>query len=274
MSDPSGQSRRRDELLAGRVLGDLTEDELAELQAEAWTSRDQQTLDELETTMARVQIALQQPIDEMPIELRTRILRDAATFFQSNQSSLDDPDHEDVNNSPPVTVPTPQPSRAATIRETIAWIACAASLLLALGIWYANIPPAERSLAQQRDRLISTSPDLIRVPWSEGKHPFDQPVQGDVVWSNDQQMGYMRFVHMPVNEPTQEQYQLWIIDPARDDEPIDGGVFDINESGEVIIPINAKLPVLAPAAFAITVEKPGGVVVSTQERLPLLAALQ
>jgi anti-sigma-K factor RskA len=86
-------------------------------------------------------------------------------------------------------------------------------------------------------------------------------------------MGFMRLIGMPINDPLQEQYQLWIIDPLRDDEPVDGGVFDIAESGEVIVPIQAKLHVTKPAAFAITIEKPGGVVVSTQERLPLLAVV-
>ncbi|MCG8653063.1 MAG: anti-sigma factor, partial [Pirellulales bacterium] len=76
-----------------------------------------------------------------------------------------------------------------------------------------------------------------------------------------------------VNDASVEQYQLWIIDPQRDDEPIDGGVFDIKQNGEVIVPINAKLTVIEPAAFAVTIEKPGGVVVSTQQRLPLIAAL-
>jgi anti-sigma-K factor RskA len=83
----------------------------------------------------------------------------------------------------------------------------------------------------------------------------------------------MRFVGLPVNDASVEQYQLWIIDPARDDEPIDGGVFNVSNSGEVIVPIDAKLQVVRPQAFAITIEKPGGVVVSTQERLPLLASV-
>ncbi|MFG0255098.1 MAG: anti-sigma factor domain-containing protein, partial [Rhodopirellula sp. JB053] len=116
--------------------------------------------------------------------------------------------------------------------------------------------------------------DQIKIDWAPGTTPFDGAVDGDVVWSTAQQTGYMRFVGMPVNDPTQEQYQLWIIDPARDDEPIDGGVFDIASSGEVIVPIDAKLTVVDPAAFAITIEKPGGVVVSTQERLPLLAPVK
>jgi hypothetical protein len=48
----------------------------------------------------------------------------------------------------------------------------------------------------------------------------------------------------------------------------------VTSDGETIVPIQAKLKVLKPAAFAITIEKPGGVVVSTQERLPLLAVVK
>ena len=72
----------------------------------------------------------------------------------------------------------------------------------------------------------------------------------------------MRLVGMPVNDPKVRQYQLWIVDPDRDARPVDGGVFDVTDAGEVIIPIDAKLAVSDPAAFAITVEKPGGVVKS------------
>lgn len=81
----------------------------------------------------------------------------------------------------------------------------------------------------------------------------------------------MTFRNLSPNDPTQRQYQLWVVDPSRDKHPVDGGVFDIascpadantTPSGEVIVPIVCKLPVASPAAFALTVEKPGGVVVS------------
>ena len=91
------------------------------------------------------------------------------------------------------------------------------------------------------------------------------------MWSTASQQGYMTLRGLPVNDATQEQYQLWIIDPSRDDKPVDGGVFDIASTGESIVPIQAKLRVDKPTVFAITVEKPGGVVVSDQKRLPLLA---
>lgn len=78
---------------------------------------------------------------------------------------------------------------------------------------------------------------------------------------------------LPINDASKEQYQLWIIDPSRDDKPVDGGVFDITSDGESIVAIQAKLRVDKPTVFAITVEKPGGVVVSDQKRLPLLAKI-
>ena len=69
------------------------------------------------------------------------------------------------------------------------------------------------------------------------------------------------------------QYQLWIFDAKQDERyPIDGGVFDVDpQSGDVIVPIRAKLHVVDPKMFAVTVEKPGGVVVSSRDRIALLA---
>ena len=78
---------------------------------------------------------------------------------------------------------------------------------------------------------------------------------------------------IPVNDPRQAQYQLWIVDPSRDaDAPVDGGVFDIPTDGSpVVIPIAAKLALRNPQAFMITLEQPGGVVKSKQEKLVALA---
>ena len=88
------------------------------------------------------------------------------------------------------------------------------------------------------------------------------------------QQGYLRIVGLDVNNPAEQQYQLWIFDDGRpDSDPVDGGVFDVSQEGEVIVPINAKLKVFQPSLFAITIEEPGGVVVSKQERVPLLAKL-
>ena len=86
----------------------------------------------------------------------------------------------------------------------------------------------------------------------------------------------MRFESLAPNDPETSQYQLWIFDPTRADweaRPVDGGVFDVPSSGEVCVPIDAKLAVRETALFAVTLEVPGGVVVSRRERLVLTAAL-
>ena len=54
--------------------------------------------------------------------------------------------------------------------------------------------------------------------------------------------------------------------------PVDGGVFDVVDC-EVVVPIRAAIRVFEPKLFAVTVERPGGVVVSKRERIVLTAAL-
>jgi hypothetical protein len=44
----------------------------------------------------------------------------------------------------------------------------------------------------------------------------------------------------------------------------------VDDAGEVVIPIDPKLPVGQPTLFAITVERPGGVVVSDQGRIAMV----
>ena len=141
-------------------------------------------------------------------------------------------------------------------------------------------PAAAVPAEKRRERLLADEPDVISFAWEAGKDPSVKALpagmtHGDVVWSQSRQQGYMRFRGLAANDPAIEQYQLWIFDEERDAaHPVDGGVFDVADTdadGEVCVPIDARLPIGKPTLFAITVEKPGGVVVSTRERLPLLA---
>lgn len=90
----------------------------------------------------------------------------------------------------------------------------------------------------------------------------------------------MLFSELKPNDPSIEQYQLWIFDTDPDQAtPTDGGVFDISESdigadGKVIVPIKASVPVDRAVQFAVTVEKPGGVYVSKREKIPVLAKVE
>lgn len=84
----------------------------------------------------------------------------------------------------------------------------------------------------------------------------------------------MRFQGLKANDPKRYQYQLWIFDEARDARyPVDGGVFDV-AGAETIVPIVAKVRVNQPTLFAITIEPPGGVVVSKREHIVLTAAVK
>lgn len=276
MSSHRDPNEKLIELLSGKVLGDLSNDE--QIEVEKLSDSHADTVFELERAAAALQLVFDKdrdgasPDDSLPNALRGRILKQWQEMPSAEVRTISPQKHSEQYE------PTVGDSRAGqfnywSTREAIAWLAFAATLLLALRLWLVNGPAdsGTKSATSARVALLKEAPDLIRIDWSDGKTPFQSKVKGDVVWSNSRQEGYMRFVGMPQNIPTREQYQLWIIDPARDDEPIDGGVFDVVAGEEVIVAIDAKLRVVKPAAFAITVEQPGGVVVSTQERLPLIA---
>jgi anti-sigma-K factor RskA len=134
------------------------------------------------------------------------------------------------------------------------------------------VAPA-KSPAEARAELLATAKDVTTLAWTPTQDPNGANATGDVVWSATAQQGYMRFAGLAPNDPTQIQYQLWIFDKNRPEAtPVDGGVFDVSSTGEVIVPITAKLTVGEPVLFAVTIEKPGGVVVSKRERIVVTAA--
>jgi len=154
------------------------------------------------------------------------------------------------------------------------WWAAAAALLIAVAGWYPRLsgPPAAPTLAQLRARLDST-PGVIRWQFVPSGDPGGAGASGEVVFDPASQHGYLRFVGLRPNDPRQSEYQLWIFDGERDDRyPVDGGVFDVAAAtAEVIVPITARVSVGKPALFAVTVERPGGVVVSAREHIVVLA---
>jgi hypothetical protein len=149
-----------------------------------------------------------------------------------------------------VLVPASAPSSSATPSATPA----------------TPLPEAEREGLLARDGTEKTE-------WSPTKEDAAKSAAGDVVWNQTEQRGFMRFHGLAKNDPSESQYQLWIFDKTRDARyPVDGGVFDIGDgSHDVIVPIHARIPVGEPVLFAVTVEKPGGVVVSKREHIVLTA---
>ncbi len=135
-------------------------------------------------------------------------------------------------------------------------------------------PVDPATLAANRQKLLEV-PGTVRLAWS----PFDLPdnpaiqqdVTGDVVWNDELEQGYLRFVGLKVNDPTKEQYQVWVIDERGMEQKVSGGVFNATAQGEVIVPIDPALDIGRVALFAITVEEPGGIMVPDLRRRVVVA---
>lgn len=159
-------------------------------------------------------------------------------------------------------------------RERTAWLLAAAATLA----WFVLPSPVRRGDDQARDSVVAlrdsltVQPGVIRLAWAPSTDPAGRSATGEVIWDASTQRGVMKFTGLVPNDARTAQYQLWIVDAERDARyPVDGGVFDVNSEGEVLVPIAARLPVGRPTLFAVTLEPPGGVVVSTRERLVLAA---
>jgi anti-sigma-K factor RskA len=77
------------------------------------------------------------------------------------------------------------------------------------------------------------------------------------VWDPGQQAGLLTMEKLPPIADTQD-YQIWIVDPAYKD-PVNGGVFHVAADGKITLAFKPDQPVAQAAAFAISLEKKGGV---------------
>ena len=218
------------------------------------------------------------PAVPVPDELRRKLLTAA-----DHQIAALAPDPAGRGVTPPAPPPAAPPPAAADPRRrtVLAFLggamtgAVAAALLLALLL--SQPAPTRPPIDDAPPRLTADAPgtrfaafqavadDARTFAWTKTQPDF-QDVTGWVLWSPRLQTGYLVFDRLPAQDPDQQQYQLWIVDPTRDQLPVDGGVFDVqphtDPDGRVYVPIQAKLPIDDPQAFAVTLEKPGGVVKS------------
>jgi hypothetical protein len=165
-------------------------------------------------------------------------------------------------------------SRAAFPLSMAGWWAAAACLCIAVFTWvYAPTSPESARLSPEDQRAALLASGMRRIPVGATQDPYGTGVSGDIVWDPATQRGFLRIAGLAHNDPGVNQYQIWIFDAERDPRyPVDGGVFDIPANAhEVLVPIRAGIPVRSAKAFAVTVEKPGGVVVSARDRVVALA---
>lgn len=253
----SADSRRErlEELLVERALVGLApadQTELARLARESGADAADALGLELEWTAASLDAALATSPAELPAPLRARLVESARTF---------------AAEPPPNPARMHGPRPASRAWAVSGWLAAAAALALAILTWRERAPEAPTP-GERRSELLAR-PDTLRLDWKATE--LAEGASGDVAWSPALQRGVLRIQGLAANDPTREQYQLWIFDGTQE-HPIDGGVFDVS-ADEVLIPIDAKLRVQQPTLFAVTREKPGGVVVSDQQRIVLVAPI-
>lgn len=276
MNHPEKQERLF-ELLSDRALFELSRDDQKELDALLEIYPEWREDDSFELTTAAISLTDLEVREEMPVNLQNVLKADWERNFareEEPQRSLNVVEFK---------------KKAGFKWNWLGWaVAAAACVALAINIGFTRISPQPvveippvspgplPSMAEQRRQMMDTSADMVKANWATaGSMPDMKDVSGDVVWSDARQQGYMRLKGLPANDGTKETYQLWIFDETQDPKtPIDGGVFNVNANGEVIIPINAKLKARKPGMFAITVEKPGGVVVSKREKMAALAKVE
>jgi len=249
-------SERAQELLVDRALRGLDDKGYWELEALGVDGDDS-----FDLAAAAVDLATL-PIEAMPAALAAKILP-----VDLKQTLAGVVPHLAAKSGPlPAAEPAARPRRRRW--NAAVSLAAAACLMLAFAaVWRITHPP-RATVASRAELIERTAP----IAWHAGTDPLARNATGDVVWDATQQQGYMRFAGLAPNDPSQFQYQLWIFDKDRDERyPVDGGVFDVTSSGEVIVAIAAKLHVDDATLFAVTVEKPGGVVVSKRERIVVTA---
>lgn len=223
--------------------------------------------DAFDRAVAAVTVSTITVNEEMPAELFAGIQASGVEFVEARRQA---PPVEPRQATHIETARRRRP--AARSNNTLPWLLAAASAAFAVFSWWSLQSP-NTSVTAQEQRLVLVDAGAPVLEWSATEDPAAAGASGDVVWDNNLQQGYMRFRLLATNNPEDFQYQLWIFDAERDERyPVDGGVFDIPAgTTEVIVPIRAAIPVRNPALFAITVEPPGGVVVSSRERIALVA---
>ncbi|MGI9055606.1 MAG: anti-sigma factor [Pyrinomonadaceae bacterium] len=273
------------DLLILRATGEITKEELEQLRKLEETFPEFKDDTSYELAAAAINLVDLKIEDQMPAHLQAKILADADKYFsvpETENGTNENNGGEQEEEFQKTFDFKPKRSIWQSLGWVVAALACA---VLAVNLFTTyNRPKTEviqnppqqitptptPSIVEQRLQFLASAKDAAQQTWSDfdPKKPFN--VEGDVVWSNAAQKGYMRFRNLPVNDKSKETYQVWIFDETQKN-PISAGVFDVNETGEIIVPMDAAITVGKPTMVGITVEKPGGVMVSGLEKVMAVA---
>lgn len=123
---------------------------------------------------------------------------------------------------------------------------------------------AERTLLAERiisdlGSKLQRSEDLSRLKITALASLLNNSAEARAiaVWDPEQQTGLMTVEKLPAVAAEQD-YQIWVVDPQYP-IPVDGGVFKPDATGRATITFKGDKPIQSVAAFAVSLEKKGGV---------------
>jgi len=252
MSAILNSPERAIDLLTSRVTEGLTPEEDRELESLLHDGFDDEAMS-LELTAAALHLSWLNARDcgVMPEHLERRVMSTGARWANERRRLL--------------TVAT-RPS-AFQMPRLVPW-AIAACLALAFFLprlaWRIDATSATT-------QSIASANDTITMRWKPWDAPEVPGVGGEIAWNERLQRGTMTFTGLPANDPARTQYQLWIIDERGMEQRINGAIFDSLASGTLTVEVAPSIRVRNAAAFAVTIEGPGGTWVSDMKRRVVIA---
>jgi anti-sigma-K factor RskA len=208
------------------------------------------------------------PQQEPPASLRARVLGEIGHHDRADQQ--------------------PSPARLSFAAASVAWLATAALLVLAVGLGaYAatlrgridalearlrdailRADASERQIVELRrvseqtgsQMAVLASPDLERIDLAG--QPAAPQASGRAFWSRSRGLVFTASGLPPL--PAGKAYQLWILTPAP--PPVSAGVFKTDPGGGVVAVFRAPVDLAKPSAVAVTIEPEGGVPAPTGDR--------
>lgn len=116
---------------------------------------------------------------------------------------------------------------------------------------------ARNSELEKNLAIARSANDLAEIRIASLRSELKQAYVATLAWSQKRQEGVLDLSQLPLNQAGQS-YQLWIVD-ENNTEPISAGAFEIDATGKMRVPFSPVMAVHNPVAFAISVERAGGV---------------
>lgn len=142
---------------------------------------------------------------------------------------------------------------AASSSVWMPW-ALAACLALGLVILLADRAQTQKQIARLEQRNAFAQ---LRIATLSSQLQSAPDATAAVVWDETKQEGVLKVSNVPANADDRD-YQIWIVDPDYEN-PVDGGTFHMNKEGATDIPFKARARVSKVNAFAVSLERRGGV---------------